>query len=292
MVELGAPRCQNSTLTSAVNANEPLKYNSPFSNHIASLIHLEGWSILGAWYATSGGKVRELYTIMHLPYTSMVLSYVLIGAALSPVIHSERVVLALLAYFLGLGLSAHALNELHARHWGKALSKFELEILFAAPLVGALLIGAYGIYLIYDPTSGALVAPMGLLAFIVVETFFVFAYNLDLFNGRFHSDLSFAFSWGALPVMVSFFANSLTITPAAILISSASAATAGIEINLSRWCKDFRRRSPLKELTFEDNASLSMTTSQLITKPERALKLIVLAVDLAAVSLILYRLLP
>lgn len=247
---------------------------------------------MGAWYATSGGKARELYTIMHLPYTSMVLSYVVLGAAFSPVIHSDRLLLALLAYFLGLGLSAHALNELHARHWGKALSKFELDVLFAGPLVGALLIGGYGMYLLYNGGSGGLTAPMGLLAFIAAEAFFVFAYNLDIFNGKFHSDLSFAFSWGALPVITSFYANALTITPLSILIASAAATTAGIEINLSRWCKDFRRKSPLRELTFQDSPPVTMTTAQLIAKPERALKLIVVAVDLAAVSLILFRLLP
>jgi len=247
---------------------------------------------LGAWYAISGGKARELFTILHLPYTSMVLSYVLIGAALSPVIHYDRLVLTLLAYFLGLGLSAHALNELHARHWGKTLSKFELGLLFAIPLIGALLIGGYGMYLLYDGGSGGLIVPLTLLAFIITETFFVFAYNLDILNGKFHSDLSFAVSWGALPAVTSFFANALTITPAAIMIASASAATAGIEINLSRWCKDFRRRNALRELTFEDSTSVRMTTAQLIANPERALKLIVVAVDLVAASLIILRLFP
>jgi hypothetical protein len=43
----------------------------------------------GAWYAESGGKARELYTIPHLPYTSMVLSYVLIGALFSPIIYPD-----------------------------------------------------------------------------------------------------------------------------------------------------------------------------------------------------------
>jgi hypothetical protein len=238
----------------------------------------------GAWYARSGGKLQELYTIMHLPYTSMVLSYVLIGAALSPSFYPNRVISTLLAYFLGLGLSAHALNELHARHWGETLTKRELEILSVVPLVAALLIGAYGMVFLYS-VSGSLLAPLVLLVFIFLETFFLFAYNIDLSGGRFHTDASFAFSWAALPVIVSYYVNALTITVVAVLVALAMAATAGIEINLSRWCKDFRRRSQLTEMRFADDIKLNLSTAELIARPEKSLKLIVVAVDLVALGL-------
>jgi hypothetical protein len=243
----------------------------------------------GAWYARSGGKLQELYTIMHLPYTSMVLSYVLIGAAVSPSFYPSRVISTLLAYFLGLGLSAHALNELHARHWGETLSKRELEILFAAPLVAAVLIGAYGMVFLYSE-SGGLLPPLVLLVFIFLETFFLFAYNTDLSGGRFHTDISFAFSWAALPVVVSYYVNALTITVVAILVALAMAATAGIEINLSRWCKDFRRKSPLTEMRFADDTKLNLSTAELLAKPEKSLKLIVVAVDLVAIGLTFHKL--
>ena len=242
-----------------------------------------------AWYARSGGKLQELYTIMHLPYTSMVLSYVLIGAALSPSFHPDRVISTLLAYFLGLGLSAHALNELHARHWGETLAKRELEILCVVPLVAALLIGAYGMAFLYF-SSGGLPAPLVLLAFIFLETFFLFAYNLDVSGGRFHTDASFAFSWAALPVIVSYYVNALTITVVALLVALAMAATAGIEINLSRWCKDFRRKSQLTEMRFTDDIRLNVSTAELIARPEKSLKLIVVAVDLVALGLTVLKL--
>lgn len=245
----------------------------------------------GAWYARSGSKLGEVFTIMHLPYTSMVLSYVLIGAAISPAFYPNRVILTLLAYFLGLGFSAHALNELHARHWGEALSKRELKILFAVPLIEAIVIGAYGMTVLYAAT-GAFLAPLVLLAFISLETFFLFAYNLDFFEGRFHSDLSFAFSWAALPVVISYYVNALTITLPAVLVALAMAATASIEINLSRWCKDFRRRSLITEMQVADNTKLKLTTAELIARPEKSLKLIVVAVDLLAIGLIVHKLLP
>ena len=245
----------------------------------------------GAWYARSGGKVRELYTIMHLPYTSMVLSYTLIGAALAPSVYPSRVILTLVAYFLGLGLSAHALNELYARHWGAALSKSELQLLFAVPLIGAILIGLYATMTLYA-SSGTLFASLVLLLFIALETLFVFLYNADFSGGRFHSDLAFAFSWAALPTLIGYYVNAMTITAVAILMSIAMAATAGIEINLSRWCKDFRRRSPLTKIRFADSTELDLSTTELIAKPEKSLKLIVVVVDLVAIGLILHKLLP
>jgi len=244
----------------------------------------------GAWYARSGGKVRELYTIMHLPYTSMVLSYVLIGAAVSPSMDPFRLVLTLVAYFLGLGLSAHALNELHARHWGENLTRLELEVLFLLPLIAAVSIGAFGMLILYE-ASRSFIAPLILLAFISMETFFLIAYNSDIAKGRFHSTTSFAFSWAALPVIISFYVNSLTITPSAVLVASAMAATAAIEITLSRWCKDFRRKSPIVELQFADRSKQGLNATELIANPEKALKLIVVAVDLLSIGLIVHRLL-
>ena len=245
----------------------------------------------GAWYAASGSRVRELYTIMHLPYTSMVLSYVLIGAMLSPTIRLDRLVLTLVAYFLGLGLSAHSLNELHAAHWTEDLGKNELTALFLVPLGGALAIGVYGVLNLFA-VSGSIFPSLILMTIILLEIFFLFAYNTDSFKGRFHSDVSFAFSWAALPTLVSYYVNALTITPSVLLVALAMAATAGIEINLSRWCKELRRRSALSGLQFADGTRQEMNTLELVARPEKALKLIVIVVDVIAISLIVYRLFP
>jgi hypothetical protein len=236
----------------------------------------------GAWYAKRGGKGREFYTILHLPYTSMVLSYVLIGATLSPSLHFDRLILTLIAYFLGLGLSAHALNELHARHWVETLSRGELTAIFIVPLVAALVIGGYGVTVLYGssrPYTGVV-----LCVFIILETFFLFVYNLG--HSKFHSDLAFAFSWAALPCIISYYVNSLTVSLAILLIAIGLAATAAIEINLSRWCKHFRRRGIADE-RFEDGTRL---TRKLIAEPEKALKLIVIVVDLIGLGLFMWRL--
>ena len=243
------------------------------------------------WYARHGGKIKEFYTVLHLPYTSMVLSYVLIGAALSPTLFVDRLVFTLLAYFLGLGIAAHALNELNARHWGTSLSKADLQIAFLFSLVGALSIGLYGVEVLYNASSGSRLPPSILALLIVLETFFLFAYNTNYAGGRFHNDLSFAFAWAFLPFLTSYFVNSLIIPIGAVLIGLALAATGMIEINLSRWCKSFRRKSNVVDVRFEDGSLMPISTARLIRNPERALKLIVIAVGLLGIGLLLVRVL-
>jgi hypothetical protein len=161
-------------------------------------------------------------------------------------------------------------------------------IAFLLPLAVALGIGAYGVHVLYSSSRGNLVQPSVLLTLIVLETFFLFAYNLDYLGGRFHNDLMFAFSWAFLPFMTSYFVNSSTIILSSILVGLGLAATAMIEINLSRWCKDFRRSS-LAEMKFEDGTIVNLSTHLLIRNPERALKLIVIAVDLLGIGLMLGR---
>lgn len=170
------------------------------------------------------------------------------------------------------------------------MTRHELEVLFLVPLIAAVSIGAYGMLILYD-ASRSLIVPLMLLVFISMETFFLVAYNSDIAKGRFHSTASFAFSWAALPVIISFYVNALTMTLSAVLVASAMAATAGIEITLSRWCKDFRRKNPTVELQFADGPKQNLNAPELIASPEKALKLIVVAVDLLSIGLIVHKLL-
>ena len=62
----------------------------------------------------SGGW-RDLVTLLHPPYTAWHLSYVALGAAAAPHIYANRLAAALAAFFLAVGISAHALDELNGR---------------------------------------------------------------------------------------------------------------------------------------------------------------------------------
>ena len=65
-----------------------------------------------AFYALRPGGWRDLVTLLHPPYTAWHLSYVALGAAAAPELHPVRLWAALGAFFLAVGVAAHALDEL------------------------------------------------------------------------------------------------------------------------------------------------------------------------------------
>ena len=68
-----------------------------------------------AFYALKRGGWRDYVTLLHPPYTLWHLSYVAVGAALAPRFHLDRMLWAIAAFFLAMGVAAHALDELHGR---------------------------------------------------------------------------------------------------------------------------------------------------------------------------------
>ena len=58
---------------------------------------------------------------------------------------------------------------------------------------------------------GASVVSLSLIPFVAAGAFILVAYNLELFGGRFHSDLWFALAWGAFPAFTSYWANALQV---------------------------------------------------------------------------------
>src|SRR3982074_2236029 len=87
-----------------------------------------------AFYALSSGGWRDLVTILHPPYTLWHLSYVAIGAAAATTLHAERLIAALGAFFLAVGISAHALDELRGRPLNTKLSRGSLIAMAVAGL--------------------------------------------------------------------------------------------------------------------------------------------------------------
>src|SRR6478736_484346 len=74
-----------------------------------------GGTIAGLEFGVPRGVWRDYVTLLHPPYTLWHLSFVAVGAALAPEFHLDRLVWALVAFFLALGIAAHALDELKGR---------------------------------------------------------------------------------------------------------------------------------------------------------------------------------
>ena len=78
-----------------------------------------------AFYArprfASRPAARDWWTILHPPYTLWHLSYVVIGACLVAPVNVGHLAMTALAFFLAVGIGAHALDELHGRPLGTAI---------------------------------------------------------------------------------------------------------------------------------------------------------------------------
>src|SRR3954471_1183884 len=97
-----------------------------------------------AFYALRPGGWRDVLTLLHPPYTAWHLSYVAFGAVAAPVVHGDRLVAALLAFFLAVGIGAHALDELNGRPLGTRLSDGVLIGLAVTSVAGAVAVGVVG----------------------------------------------------------------------------------------------------------------------------------------------------
>jgi hypothetical protein len=188
------------------------------------------------WFVPTFGppKFRVLVGLLFLPYTGMVLAYTTIGAMLAPRVLWDRVGALLVIYFLALGIGAHALDALGSRAakpWGTFFSVRELRVLAGCSLVGAYAIGTY--YMVrFTPW---------LWPIAIAEGFFVVAYNLESFAGRFHTDGWFAFSWGALPVAAGYVLQTNDLSLAAIVVAAAAAMFSLVEIKASRRYKALKQ---------------------------------------------------
>src|SRR5580693_3935008 len=94
-----------------------------------------------AFYALRPGGWRDLVTLLHPPYTAWNLANVAIGAALAPHLYAGRLLAALAAFFLAVGVCAHVLDELHGRPLGTHLASHTLVALAVVSLTGAAAIG-------------------------------------------------------------------------------------------------------------------------------------------------------
>jgi hypothetical protein len=218
-----------------------------------------------AFYALETGGWRDYVTILHLPYTAWHLSYVVIGAALAPELEGRRLLAALAAFFLALGLGAHALDEVHDRPLKTRISDGVLIALAALSIGGAIAIGV----------AASLLWTPWLLLFVAAGGFLVVAYNLELFGGAFHSDLWFGLAWGAFPVLAAYFVTAEELTETAIFGAGFALVTSLAQRVLSTQVRNIRRRG--------------MGDPAMLGASETALRLLSLAMVLLAAALLSLR---
>ena len=234
-----------------------------------------------AFYALAPGGWRDYVTLLHVPYTAWHLSYVAIGAALTSAFAWDRFLPTLAAFFLAVGVGAHALDELNGRPLGTRIPGGVLVALGVASIAGAVAIGVVGT-LTVDPWIGA---------FVAVGAFIVVAYNLELVGGRFHGDAWFALSWGVFPLVTAYFAAAGELD----LVAAAGAVFAYLssraQRSLSTPVRDVRRRVARVEGRIDraDGTSQPVTAAVLVGANEVALRALAGALVAVAIALVTMR---
>jgi hypothetical protein len=232
-----------------------------------------------AFYALAPGGWRDYVTLLHPPYTAWHLSYAAIGAALAPQLGWDRLVLALAAFFLGMGVGAHALDELRGR---PLRTRIPGRVLWG--LAGLSIAGAIGIGLLASVLYTAWLVPL-----VVFGGFIVVAYNLELFGGRLHNAFWFAVSWGALPVLAGYVVMAERLSDEAVAAAVFAALLSWAQRILSTPVREMRRRvaSVSGTVEYHDGRRERVDAETLMGAPETALRVLAAATVALAIALIL-----
>jgi hypothetical protein len=217
-----------------------------------------------AYYAARPGGWRDWWTLLHPPYTAWHLSYAVIGASLAPRVQTSRLIATVLAFFLAVGLAAHALDELRGRPLRTRIPAPALVAVVVVGLAGALALGVAGVYRV----------GWTLIPFMVVGPVLVIAYNAELYDGAMHTDFGFAAAWGAFPVLTGYVAQAGSLAVAPVLAAAGAFALSSAQRGLSTPARNIRRRAVRVEgsITFGDGRIVPITADGLLRPLELALR--------------------
>lgn len=232
-----------------------------------------------AFYALAPGGWRDYLTLLHPPYTLWHLSYVAIGAGLAPELAWDRLFLALAAFFLGMGVGAHALDELRGRPLQTRIPDGILWALASISIAGAVAIG----------TFASIAYTVWLAPIVAFGGFIVVAYNLELLGGRLHNAFWFAISWGALPVVAAYVATAERITDEALAAATFATLLSWAQRILSTPVRDVRRRVTAISgtVTYRDGGKRPIDRTTLMGAPETGLRVLAAATVALGLALVL-----
>lgn len=234
-----------------------------------------------AYYSARAGGWPDWWTILHPPYTAWHLSYVVIGACLAPHVDGARLLMTLAAFFAAVGVAAHALDELHGRPLRTEISSRALVVAATLGLAIAVAIGVVGVVRV----------GWVLLPFVIAGPLLALAYNLEWFGGLVHTDLGFALSWGAFPVVTAYVAQTDTVRAAAIIAAVAATGLSLAQRALSTPARLLRRKITTVDGTMvhADGTVVPITHASLLAPLELTLRALSWSVVALAVALAVAR---
>ncbi len=205
---------------------------------------------LSEWFVPKFGSrnFRLSIGILFLPYTGMVVSFAIWGS-LSVEFSLDRLVSISLLYFFAIGISAHCLDAIGSKEkpWGE----ISHSKLWSTAIIFLIISFSIGLY--YAFLDSWLLFPIG-----IAEGFFLFAYNLELFRGKFHNNVSFAISWGVLPVFAGAVIQSNSITVETIMFSTIAGIASYFLIVTSRKYKQQKKEKVNQKIYYKNELILKI----------------------------------
>jgi hypothetical protein len=237
-----------------------------------------------SFYAPKSGRpgaLRDWWLLLHPPYTMWHLSYVVFGACLAPQVDGVRMVATMAAFFLAVGIGAHALDELHGRPLRTCIPSWTLIGAAMASLAGAVALGVAGVAKV-----GA-----GLVVFIVVGVVLAVAYNLELFGGVVHNDFAFAAAWGSFPVLTAYYAQAEALGMVAVVAALAAFGLSRAQRSLSSQARELRRKVATLDgtVSYHDGRTRPLDVASVLTPLEVALKSLAWSIVALAIALAIFR---
>jgi asparagine N-glycosylation enzyme membrane subunit Stt3 len=228
--------------------------------------------------------LRDWWTLLHPPYTTWHLSYVVIGACLLGPVNAVRLVATLVAFALAVGVGAHALDELHGRPLGTSIPARQLVAAATIGIGGAVALGVVGM---------VKVGPL-LAVFIAIGVTLAVGYNLELFHGRLHTDALFALGWGSFPLLTAYYAQHANLSLAAVLAAVFAALLSQAQRQLSTPARELRRKTETVEgvIVRADGTSVAIDRDSMLSPFEATLRSLCWAVVVLALTLAALRLHP
>lgn len=234
-----------------------------------------------AYYARGPGTggLRDWVTLLHPPYTAWHLSYVTIGAALAPHFEAWRLGGTLVAFFLAVGVGAHALDELAGRPLRTGIPAAAL-VTAAVVSVGAAVV------------AGLLYGGLRMLPFVVVGAVLVPGYNLEVGGGVLHNGVGFGLGWGAFPVLTGYYAQDFRLGWAAVVAAVAAYFLSVAQRALSLPARALRRRTRTVHgrIDYADGRSGELDAPTLLAPLETALRATAWGLVALAAALVVSRL--
>jgi hypothetical protein len=213
-----------------------------------------------AFYAPTGSVAGDVISLLHVPYTLWHLSYVPIGAALAPNLDPTVLAGTLAAFVFGLGIGAHALDEVKGRPLGTRLSDRALWAMGIGAMAVAMAIALVGGYVV-SPW-----VPLWAAGGIVLAVGYALEWPV------LHTDLGFGLAWGAFPLLVGYWAQTGSLSLPVAVMAGAATLLSLAQRALSTPARFVRRRTDEAVTRFDGDRQWER--SQLLHTWEKPLRLL------------------